>query len=134
VNNSDVNGEGIGSGETTILFPDTGTYRLGIYRTAVDPIHHIDMRSSPSKGELSKVEQWGDIEWSSMAGAYSGTENLQIIATDIPNTEKVEDMSQMFENSGISSVPNMNKWDVSKVKNMDRIFDGAGAFDEDISD
>jgi hypothetical protein len=45
---------------------------------------------------LIAVNQWGDIEWQTMANAFYGASNVEILATDVPDLTKVENMVHMF--------------------------------------
>lgn len=82
---------------------------------------------------LTNVQQWGSVPWSSMQFAFRGCQYVQISATDIPNLAEVTDMSSMFEAcASLNSPSNINDWDVSAVKNMRSIFNGASAFNQDI--
>ncbi len=116
----------------------------------------IDYKSD--KDKIMSVEQWGDIPWKSMYGAFAGASNLQITATDIPDLSQVSNMSSAFSNisainsdisvwdvssvtnmrsmfSGIPSINhNIRNWDVSSVTDMSFMFAGALSFDQNIGD
>ena len=81
--------------------------------------------------KLLKVEQWGNIEWTSMEQAFAGCSNLEIVATDEPDLSGVTNMAGMF-NGATAFNQDIGSWDVSKVTNMRHMFDGATAFDQDI--
>ena len=49
--------------------------------------------------KLISIDQWGDIEWSSMAMAFIGCVNLKGQASDTPNLSKVKEMYSMFYNA-----------------------------------
>ena len=107
-------------------------------------------------GQIRTVEQWGDIAWSSMEGAFAGCDSLTINATDAPNLSSVTDMSFMFSEAdfvkgdlsswNVSSATNMwgtfanagftgdiSSWNVSSVTDMDAMFEES-SFNGDISD
>jgi len=83
---------------------------------------------------ILSIEQWGDIEWSSMAKAFKQCNLLEGNTTDIPNLSNVTDMSEMFAGSSqfvydydyqtrINSFnQDINNWDVSNVTNMSKLF------------
>ena len=76
---------------------------------------------------LASIDQWGTIEWSSMANAFRGASNMTYGATDAPDLSGVTDMSGMF--SGASSFNgDISSWDVSKVTDMSGMFSGASSF------
>jgi surface protein len=83
--------------------------------------------SSPLK--LKTIEQWGDIEWTTMHSAFYGCINLTINAIDAPDLSHVTDMSSMFSEA-TSFNQSINHWDVSNVTNMESLFSGADAFNQ----
>lgn len=132
------NGEGNGTDEILLTFPSPGTYEVSFIPTGENPLNQIQFNGNYEYSEndaykLLEVKQWGDVEWSSFEKAFSGTENLSITATDIPNLSNVTNMSKAFRYSGISQVPNMNDWDVSQVENMSSLFEKAEEFNTDIT-
>ncbi len=50
-----------------------------------------------------------------------------------PATARLTDMSWMFAGNPTFNDSSLSKWDISAVTNFDSMFDGAGAFDQDIS-
>ncbi len=82
--------------------------------------------------KLKTVEQWGDIQWLDMSHMFFACVNLQINATDIPDTSQVTDMSQMF--LGASNMnADLSNWDVSNVSNFGNMFYNAASFDQNLS-
>lgn len=119
----------------TISFPSSGKYRVEI-----TPLHitgrplftRINFNNEGDKDKLIKIEQWGDVEWSSFKTAFFGCENLAITATDIPDLSNVSDMSSAFRGATISNIPNINSWDMSNVTDMDWLFFGVTQFNNNI--
>ncbi len=119
-----------------------------------------DLRQVYYKGESSliSIDNWGDIEWETMRGAFANCEKMEYTATDRPDLSKVEDMSFMFDGAKLfngdigswdtSEVKYMQgtfmitekfngdigDWDTSSVTNMSSMFNAAHAFDQDIGD
>ena len=107
-------------------------------------------------GKLQSIDQWGDIKWTTMAGAFSHAGNMLYNATDVPDLSSVTDMSFMFARTGFSSddlsgwnvsgvtdmrnmflssgyTGDLSGWDVSSVTDMQNMFSGASSFDSDLS-
>lgn len=135
--------EGSGSFSTTVL--DTievatpGIYRIEIVRdfTNGNPFHQIDFLSNSffDQVKLIKIEQWGDIEWSSFENAYYWAFELDdIAAIDVPILTSVTNMSNAFANVSLTSINRMNEWDVSQVTDMSYMFISTYNFNQDISD
>lgn len=92
----------------------------------------------PQNGDVSdatkllSVEQWGDINWQSMASSFQGARYLVLNAVDQPDLSSVTDMSFMF--SGASSLnQELNHWNVSSVVSMSNLFADAESFNQDLS-
>ena len=141
------------SGDATHRYASPGIYTITI--RGVFP--HIFFNGRSGADKIRTVEQWGDIQWTSMKQAFAGCSHLEILATDAPDLSGVTDMSFMFQNAtsinqkigswDVSNVTNMsgifwcatsfnqniNDWDVSNAINMSFMFHGAYAFNEDIS-
>jgi surface protein len=134
VGDTTTNGSLSGSNETTITFPEAGTYRIELYGT----FDRINFGAYPEQEggderKLLEIEQWGEIEWSTMRAAFYGASNLNISASDAPDLSNVVDMTRMFD--GASSLnADLNNWDVSGIIEMSQLFDGATNFNGNISD
>ncbi|WP_421977987.1 BspA family leucine-rich repeat surface protein [Roseivirga seohaensis] len=79
---------------------------------------------------LRSVEQWGDIEWKSMEGAFVAAE-FDINATDAPKLSQVTSMKRMFERTFIGN-PDLTSWDVANITDMSEMFKESD-FNGDIS-
>ena len=108
-------------------------------------------------GALHKIQQWGDVKWQTMEGAFEGCKEVWYIDENLgkpdlsqvtscarmfAGVEKlympladwdvstVTDMSQMFQ--GCSKFFNnpMGNWNVSTVKNMSRMFEGCEKYNQ----
>lgn len=79
--------------------------------------------------KLKTIEQWGDNQWLTMMGAFSGCSNLTINATDVPDLSLVNNMNSMF--AGATSFnQNINNWDISNVTDISLMFQGATSFNQ----
>jgi surface protein len=112
----------------THTYSSAGTYTVSIS----GDFKNIQFGTNMDNKKLLSIEQWGDVQWSTMYQAFYGCENLVLNATDAPDLSQVTNMSRMFRgatafNQGISG------WDVSSVTDMSEMFAGASAFNQDIS-
>ena len=117
------------SGNQGHTYKAAGTYTVSIYGDFPQiylPYHP----ESPPK--LQSIEQWGDIRWKSMKGAFSGAINMVYRATDTPDLSGITDTSGMFMHAFIFN-GSLSNWDVSSVTDMSRMFAIARPFNGDIS-
>lgn len=89
--------------------------------------------------ELQSIDQWGDIRWEDLSGAFSGCLNLENNAVDAPDLSSLKtfgpdgiSLGNIFRDC-ILFDGDLNGWDVSMVNNMSNMFYGAVAFNGDIS-
>ena len=83
---------------------------------------HFYINNDPNMREkLLSVDQWGNIQWSSMSSSFRGAVNTVINASDTPDLSNVINMSSMF--NGASSInQNLNNWDVGNIEVMRFLF------------
>ena len=117
------------SGPTNHTYATPGTYTVtvsgGLER------FHLDNHSDAPL--LSSIGQWGDIQWTSMAGAFWGASNMTYTATDAPDLSGVANMSSMFR--GASSFNgDISSWNVSQVADMSFMFYDTTAFNQPLND
>ena len=116
------------SGDQHHTYTRVGNYTVSIY----GDFARIHLDGQPNAQKLLSIDQWGDVQWTSMASAFSGASNMAYNAADSPDLSAVTDMSRMFArafdfNGDISS------WDVSSVTDMSGMFYDATSFNGDIS-
>ena len=132
VANPNNNGTAIGNGTTTVTFPYAGTYRVSIHPGSGN-FTQINFNNSGDRSKLLTIDQWGTIPWSSMGTAFYGCNNLNIIATDVPNLNAVTNMSFMFADCGSLNGPiNIGSWNTGKITNMSFMFNNATSFNQPI--
>ena len=122
--------------ETDITGDSTHTYReADSYTVSISGgLERIYLDGQqPNAGRLASIEQWGDMYWTSMSGAFDGAYNMVYNATDTPDLGLVSDMSRMFAGAAAFD-GDISGWDVSAVRDMSRMFAGAAAFDGEISE
>lgn len=79
--------------------------------------------------KLMTIEQWGDIVWTNLSGAFMGCTNMTVTATDSPDLSNVTDISSMFRECPAFN-QSINDWDVSNVTNMSGLFQDSYSFDQ----
>uniref|UniRef100_UPI000F8EF499 BspA family leucine-rich repeat surface protein n=2 Tax=Flagellimonas beolgyonensis TaxID=864064 RepID=UPI000F8EF499 len=116
------------SGAKEHTYTTAGTYTVAI--KGVFP--HFSCANSPFAKKLMALEQWGSIQWQSLASIFEDAGNMVYNATDVPDLAMVTSMSYMF--SGATSFNGaIGNWDVINVTDMSFMFAGASAFDQDLS-
>ena len=107
------------SGNITHNYSAAGTYTVSI--TGDFPRIYFPNTSLDNKYKIKSIEQWGNVQWTSMESAFKDCDNLVINAIDSPDLSQVTDMSYMFY--GIDSInQSINNWNVSNVTDMSFMF------------
>ena len=82
---------------------------------------------------LLRVEQFGSVQWETVARAFEGCKNLQFAeGIDTPDLSQVTYMFGMFAGCTSFNQP-LNSWDVSKVTYMDGMFSGCTSFNQPLN-
>ena len=81
--------------------------------------------------KLQAIQQWGAIQWTSMARAFEGAVHMTYLATDTPDLSQVTSTRRMFDNA-VQFDGAIGDWDVSSVTDMSQMFAGTEAFNQDI--
>ena len=116
------------TGDITHTYSSAGTYTVMIS----GDFPRIYFNDASDEEKLLTVEQWGDIQWSSMQNAFAGCRNMRITATDAPDLSAVTDMSNMFKDCIAFNDP-IDHWDVSNIENMSSTFRSAINFNQDLN-
>ena len=82
-----------------------------------------------SRGMLLSVEDFGDVDWRNLQGAFAGSKDLTAVSGG--NTSSVYNMHAMFEGA-VAVMPDTSDWDTHQVKTMTAMFMGASAADPDV--
>jgi surface protein len=115
------NGSLDASGEVTVTFPWSGIYIVKISGGLTSIFFNND--TGKDRLKIYSVEQWGDIAWTTFAGAFYGCSSMTMKANDIPDLSHVTSMENMF--SDIAAITgDISGWDVSHVTNMRFTFSG----------
>ncbi|RZL06299.1 MAG: BspA family leucine-rich repeat surface protein, partial [Pedobacter sp.] len=117
------------TGQVIHTYNTPGDYTVTI-STGFSQIHFGSLLSSNLRPK--SIEQWGDIAWSTMEGAFSGCSSLTINATDGPDLTNVTNLKSMF--SGCTSLnQSINHWDVSNVTDMSGLFNMCSSFNQPLN-
>ncbi|CAL2074510.1 BspA family leucine-rich repeat surface protein [Tenacibaculum sp. 190524A02b] len=142
------------TGNATHTYETPGIHQIEIY----GDFPRIHFNNGGNKNNILSIEQWGNIQWTSMEAAFRGCTNLVINATDNPNLSNATSLANMFRdcfnlegsnlsNWNVSTITKMNgmllsadkfngnisSWDVGSVDNFQFMFAGADIFNQDIS-
>lgn len=132
VGNTSNNGSTTGSGTTTITFPSAGTYSVSI-TPGSGTFTAIRFDLSGERQKILSVDQWGDVVWSTLNGAFNGCFFLDCNALDVPNLSHVTSLEKMFMDCwNLNGPANMGDWDIENVTNLSRMFQDATIFNQDI--
>ncbi|MFV0346228.1 MAG: BspA family leucine-rich repeat surface protein [Bacteroidales bacterium] len=112
---------------------EAGIYTIKIKGTLSGRLPKITIIDEQVRDKLLSVAQWGDGRWSSMEEAFSDCKNMDVTAKDIPNFSELTDLSSMFRGcTSLRGTATFSEWDVSTVKKMNNMFQGASVFDQNI--
>ncbi len=113
------------NGNASHTYATAGTYTVSIS----GDFPRIYFNNSGDRLKIQSIEQWGNIQWSSMNSAFMGAENLVSHATDMPDLSMVSDMYGMFAYARkFNGDANFGNWNVGNVTNMTGMFGGASLF------
>ncbi len=133
VNWGDGNMSAAQTADATHIYVTAGTYTVSILG-AFPSIRFadFDVSTGDNSTKIHNIRQWGDVQWTSLNTAFAGCSNLMINASDIPDLSSVTNMNFMF--SGATALnQDISNWDVANVTNMSGVFLNATAFNQDIS-
>jgi len=83
---------------------------------------------------LLSIECWGPWKPGNLGGWFGGCRNMVVNATDKPDLTGVTNFGYIFQGcKEITSVPNMNLWDMSNATVMTSAFQGCTNFNQDLS-
>lgn len=111
------------TGDVTHDFGSPGTYVVKIAGT----FPRIYFNNSGDKDKLLSVNQWGDIAWSSMEGAFWGCSNFNLSAADVPDLSQVKSLANMFRQCTMLNA-NLNNWNTSQIESTEGMFRSAATF------
>ena len=106
--------------------------RAGDYNLVIEGLLEAwSFNNAGDKDKILSVEDFGDLGYKSLSGAFQGCTNLGTFKGGV--TSNVTNMGLMF--SGATSAnPDVRNWDVSNVTNMGSMFSGATRANPDVRD
>jgi len=120
---------GVTSTNFTHTYPSPGIYEIKI---------RGDFNSFYSYGDaqkITKVKQWGKLNYKSMRQAYRGCRYLEVTAEDSPDLSSVQNMTYMFygcQYNFVNSNQSLLNWDTSNVTSMNGTFYACWEFNQAI--
>jgi len=116
------------TGDARHTYDESGEYKVSIS----GDFTRIRLAGTYDAFNLKSVDQWGNMQWSSMNNAFADANNMQLLATDTPDLSNVTDMSWMFSSASAFN-GDISGWNTSNVSYMSWMFYNASAFNGDIS-
>lgn len=118
---------------TSVTFPENGTYEVSI-SPGTGTFTTFCTNNTGDAAKLTTVTQWGNTAWTTWYRALYNCVNMTVTATDIPNLSGPNiNMTQAFSTcTALTTVPNMNSWNMVNVTNMYQMFLNDTHFNEPI--
>jgi uncharacterized delta-60 repeat protein len=117
--------------EVTHTYASPGQYTITISGTCED----FGFGLGGDRNKLLSITSFGDVILGDITSQFANCFNLTLTGvTDTPNLSSMTTLSQMFYGcSGLTTINNVNLWDVSSITNMQSLFQLATNFNDDIS-
>jgi surface protein len=114
----------------TITFPTEGNYVVEIY----PPFRRIRFDSGGDSLKVLEIQQWGDIQWSSMENAFAGCVNMQGTYLDTPNFSNCVNAESMFFNCSTFN-HTVNNWKIEEglFTSLRSMFNGCTQFNQPVN-
>lgn len=114
----------------THTYASAGTYTVTITGT----IKGWRFINGGDKDKITEISRWGPLAFTANEGEqFWGCSNLDITATDAPDTSSLTTMSAMFGDCTSLSSVDLSQWSTSSVTTMRFMFDGCNIATLDLS-
>lgn len=121
-----------GPGSPSYTYPSTGIYTIEISGN-LERIQYFEYGGNLNY-DVIEIEDWGDINWQSMYGAFAGQDELAIDQNaGNPDLSSVTTMAWMFNACSTMNSSTLNNWTVDNVTNMSFLFSDATTFNRNLS-
>jgi len=111
----------------TNIYATADTYTITI---SADACGGINVANLLPNLRFDDIQQWGTIPFTTWS--FFGCSNMIITATDIPDFTNATHIHFRICSS-ITTIPNINSWDISTITNLESTFSGCTNFNSDIS-
>ncbi|WP_353777643.1 BspA family leucine-rich repeat surface protein [Winogradskyella sp. 3972H.M.0a.05] len=120
------------NGNITHTYASVGTYTIRI--TGTFPRFMAIGSFFGDAEKLISIDQWGTNPWTSFENGFVECENMDMLATDIPDLSNVTNLSRMFDGcQSMVANTSINDWDVSSIQNMFLMFGNASSFNQPLN-
>lgn len=118
-------------GDVSHSYANPGTYQVSI--SGIFPSITFGVSGKGDREKIININQWGDIQWTTMEASFLACINMEISATDVPDLSNATSLKKTFYASPlISNYERISNWDVSNIEDMSQLFSET-AFNIDIS-
>ncbi len=103
-------------------------YTVKIYPAGVEYIRCGTDKAQETAKRLLRIQDWGDIKWTTMERAFAGCANLTSANSGVPNLSGVTSCKEVFKGcTALTLSP--NNWNMENVEDMENMFDGCQYYD-----
>ena len=102
-------------------------YTVKIYPAGVEYIRCGTDKAQETAKRLLRIQDWGDIKWTTMERAFAGCANLTSANSGVPNLSGVTSCKEVFKGcTALTLSP--NNWNMENVEDMENMFDGCNYY------
>ena len=113
----------------THTYASQGSYDVKISGT----INGFSFQNTGDVKKITDIKSWGPLKLGNGGSYFRGASNLIVTATDVLDLTETTNLYGAFDNcTSLTTIPNINSWDVSNVTTMQWLFRNT-PFNSDIS-